>query len=87
MQFWPGPAGPDRIVRQTAEAAAYWHRAHPEPARTEAERAERKRRKAEKKARAKAAARRAEDRLRWGDLVPNDRLREGRPAGESGGSA
>ena len=28
LQFWPGTAGPDRIVRRTSNAAAYWHRAH-----------------------------------------------------------
>jgi hypothetical protein len=76
LQFWPAPAGPDRTVRQTTEIAAYWHRANPEPALTDAERAERKRHKAEKKARGKIEARRAEDRPRWGDRVPSDRLRK-----------
>lgn len=28
LQFWPGAAGPDSILRQTSQAAAYWHRAH-----------------------------------------------------------
>lgn len=76
LQFWPGRAAPDRIVRQTTEIAGYWHQANPKPALTEADRAERKRRKAEKKERREAKARRAEDRLRWGDRVPNDRLRQ-----------
>ena len=58
LQFWPAPAGPGRIVRQTTEIAAYWHRANPEPALTDADRAERKRHKAEKKARRKLEARR-----------------------------
>ncbi|WP_255956069.1 hypothetical protein [Streptomyces odontomachi] len=25
LQFWPAPPGPDRIVRQTSDIAAYWH--------------------------------------------------------------
>ncbi|MFM9371028.1 hypothetical protein [Streptomyces sp. Da 82-17] len=25
LQFWPAPPEPDRIVRQTAEVARYWH--------------------------------------------------------------
>jgi hypothetical protein len=28
LQFWPGPPGPDRILRQTSSCAAYWHQAH-----------------------------------------------------------
>ncbi len=28
LQLWPGPAGPDRIVRQTSSCAAYWHQAN-----------------------------------------------------------
>jgi hypothetical protein len=76
LQFWPGQAQPDRIVRQTTEIAAYWHQANPTAALTEADRAERKRLKAERKAQRKIEARRAEDRLRWGDRVPSDRLRK-----------
>jgi hypothetical protein len=26
LQFWPAPPGPDRVVKQTSEVAAYWHR-------------------------------------------------------------
>lgn len=26
LQFWPGPPGPDRVLKQTSETAAYWHR-------------------------------------------------------------
>jgi hypothetical protein len=26
LQFWPGPPGPDRVVKQTSEVAASWHR-------------------------------------------------------------
>ncbi len=25
LQFWPAPPGPDAVVRQTSEIAAYWH--------------------------------------------------------------
>jgi hypothetical protein len=25
LQLWPGPPGPDRVVKQTSEVAAYWH--------------------------------------------------------------
>jgi hypothetical protein len=28
LQFWPGPPGSDRILRQTSSCAAYWHQAH-----------------------------------------------------------
>jgi hypothetical protein len=27
LQFWPAPIAADRILRQTSQAAAYWHRA------------------------------------------------------------
>lgn len=30
LQFWPAPACPDRIVRQTSEIAEHWHREHRE---------------------------------------------------------
>lgn len=26
LQFWPAPPEPDRVLRQTSEQAAYWHR-------------------------------------------------------------
>ncbi|GGN85138.1 hypothetical protein GCM10010112_65230 [Actinoplanes lobatus] len=41
LQFWPSPAEPDRIIRQTSRCAAYWHQANrqaepsPEQAATE----------------------------------------------------
>ena len=25
LQFWPAPSGPDTVLRQTSEIAAYWH--------------------------------------------------------------
>ncbi|GAA3924790.1 hypothetical protein [Actinoplanes auranticolor] len=46
---------------------------------TGADRAERKRRKAEAKALRRTESRRAEDRLRWGDRLPDDRC--ARPPG------
>jgi hypothetical protein len=49
LQLWPGPPGPDRVMKQTSEIAAYWHRfvgGLPPPP-TPAERAEAERRAAE----------------------------------------
>jgi hypothetical protein len=65
LQFWPGELGPDRILRQSSERAAYWHRAH-RPL-TPDEQAEEDRREAQ--------ARAAQERERWGDRIPNERLR------------
>jgi hypothetical protein len=65
LQFWPGTPGPGRILKQTGERAAYWHRARRTP--TEQEQRDDQRAKAEQ------IAERA--RRRWGDRVPNQRLR------------
>ncbi|MFI7540601.1 hypothetical protein [Actinoplanes sp. NPDC049599] len=65
LQFWPGPPAPDRIVKQTSPQAAYWHRARRPP--TEQEQAAGQRRE--------AAEAEAEARERWGDRIPNERLR------------
>ncbi|MFT7871104.1 MULTISPECIES: hypothetical protein [Amycolatopsis] len=58
LQFWPAPAAPDVVVRETSAIAAYWHgfaRNLPPPP-TEAERAAQREadRRAEEEARAKA---------------------------------
>ncbi|BCJ49840.1 hypothetical protein Asp14428_13150 [Actinoplanes sp. NBRC 14428] len=45
LQFWPGEPAPDRIVRQTGETAAYWHRTHPRRARADRKPATRERRR------------------------------------------
>ncbi|MFD7296630.1 hypothetical protein ACFV9W_25355 [Streptomyces sp. NPDC059897] len=77
IQFWPAPAAPDRIVRQTSEAAEYWHgvarRTPPPPTAEE---------RAEQECRARAAQERAElerhlehERHAWGGRSPSDNLR------------
>lgn len=65
LQFWPGPAAPGRIVKQTGERAAYWHRAR----RTQTEQEQRE----DEQAAADELDRQARE--RWGDRVPNERLR------------
>jgi hypothetical protein len=65
LQFWPGAPAPGRIVKQTGERAAYWHRAR--RTLTEQEQQE------DEQAAADELQRRARE--RWGDRVPNDRLR------------
>jgi hypothetical protein len=65
LQFWPGDPVPGRIVKQTSQRAAYWHRAR----RTLTEQEQRD----DERAKADELARRA--RQRWGERVPNERLR------------
>ncbi|GAA2631426.1 hypothetical protein [Paractinoplanes durhamensis] len=65
LQFWPGAPAPGRIVKQTGERAAYWHRARrtlTEPEQQENE---------------QAAVDELEQRARerWGGRVPSERLR------------
>ncbi len=67
LQFWPGPDEPDRIIRQTTEFAAYWHRARTKRPLTAEEQSHQDRAEAERRERY--------DRNRWDDRVPNDRLR------------
>ncbi|WP_380286521.1 hypothetical protein [Kitasatospora purpeofusca] len=73
LQFWPAPPGPARVLRQTAEAAAYWHdyarRLPPPP--TEQERAQ------ERYAQDAAARQRREEleRWQWGGTAPSEALR------------
>jgi hypothetical protein len=77
LQFWPGPPGPDRVVKQTSATAAYWHgfaRDQPPPP-TPEERAEAERLAVLERERAEAQARlRAEER-EWGGRLPSERLR------------
>lgn len=65
LQFWPGPPTPGRIVKQTGEQAAYWHRARRTLTEQEQQQDE------------QTAADELEQRARerWGDRVPNERLR------------
>jgi hypothetical protein len=65
LQLWPGSAAPGRIVKQTGKTAAYWHRAR-RPLTAEEEAEDRHREEQEDQQRA---------RERWGDRVPNERLR------------
>ncbi|GAB2842285.1 hypothetical protein GCM10027074_05940 [Streptomyces deserti] len=74
LRFWPSPPAPDRVVKETSQAAAYWHefaRKQP-PGPTPEERAE-----------AERQAREAEERTKlqremdaWGGRLPSDRLRD-----------
>ncbi|MEU8818761.1 hypothetical protein [Actinoplanes sp. NPDC048796] len=76
LQFWPA-TGVDRIVRQSSEYAAYWHREGPEPALTRDELAGRV---ADlRRCRAERQAEETEEELAetWEGDVPDDpRLRE-----------
>ncbi|MEV8509648.1 hypothetical protein AB0368_33140 [Actinoplanes sp. NPDC051475] len=65
LQIWPGPPLADRIVRQTSDAAGYWHREHGGQSTVEHD----------DEARQQAAEQELEDRRRFGDRTPNERLR------------
>ncbi|MEV7612023.1 hypothetical protein [Streptomyces sp. NPDC089799] len=77
LQFWPAPPRADRVVRQTSQQAAYWHRharALPPPP-TPEQRAE-----TERLARQAQELAAEEQRLRfelwqWGGRLPSERLR------------
>jgi hypothetical protein len=64
LQFWPGLAAPDRILKQTSKAAAYWHHTRTLTPEQQAEVEQQE-----------AVDRERMDRERWGDRVPNARLR------------
>ena len=65
LQFWPGAPAPGRIVKQTGKRAAYWHRVR--RTLTEQEQLQ------DEQTAADELDRRAHG--RWGDRVPNERLR------------
>ncbi|GGN93532.1 hypothetical protein GCM10010112_81870 [Actinoplanes lobatus] len=65
LQFWPAPQAGGRIVKQHSERAAYWHRAR--RTLTSQEQQEDEQQEAEEQAQ--------QARKRWGDRIPNDRLR------------
>jgi hypothetical protein len=65
LQFWTGAPAPGRIVKQTGERAAYWHRAQ----RTLTEQEQQQ----DEQAAADELERQARE--RWGYRVPNQRLR------------
>jgi len=64
LQFWPAPPAPGRILVQTSDQAAYWHRFRRTLAPEEWNEQER----------AHVAELEARGRERWGDRVPNRRL-------------
>ncbi|MFE1794812.1 hypothetical protein ACFW9L_01455 [Streptomyces sp. NPDC059517] len=77
LQFWPAPPGPDRVVRQTAEIAAYWHdyaRQQPPPP-TPEERAEAERQVREAQEQAERKRLLAAEQRRWGGRLPSEALR------------
>jgi hypothetical protein len=77
LQLWPSPPQRDQVVRQTSNAAAYWHdwaRTLPPP--TPEERAEAERRDRLEADRARERQRLEAERLRWGGRLPSDRLRD-----------
>jgi hypothetical protein len=68
LQFWPAPAGEDRVVKQTSAAAAYWHGfagelAPPRPG------------ESAQAAESADQALLAREALRWGGRLPSERLR------------
>ncbi|WP_244211159.1 hypothetical protein [Amycolatopsis kentuckyensis] len=82
LQFWPAPAAPDVVVRETSAIAAYWHgfaRDLPPPPTDEELAARREaRQRAEEEARAEAEHERL--RREWGGVLP-DSLVLGLPPG------
>jgi hypothetical protein len=80
LQFWPSPPSPDRVVRQTSENAAYWHRYARElpPPSTAEERAEAERSAREAKERAVEERRSHYEQWEWGGRLPSARLRSTR---------
>jgi hypothetical protein len=77
LQLWPGPPGPDRVVRQTSAIAAYWHgfaRDQPPPP-TPEERAEAEHLALLERQRAAEQARLKAEEREWGGRLPGERLR------------
>ncbi|GAB3156758.1 hypothetical protein GCM10027290_55270 [Micromonospora sonneratiae] len=77
LQFWPSPARPDQVVRQTSANAAYWHRharGLPPPPSPE-EKAEAERRAQAEAQRVRQERQRHDEARRWGGRLPTERLR------------
>ncbi|MQY03286.1 hypothetical protein [Actinomadura macrotermitis] len=77
LQFWPAPSAPDQVLKQTSEAAAYWHRVARElpPPPTPEDRAaaaEQARLEEERAQRLRAEEAEVAD---WGGRLPSERLR------------
>jgi hypothetical protein len=78
LQFWPAPPEPDRVLKQTSQVAAYWHRYARElpPPPTPAERAEAERQARLAQERAERERRLAFERWQWGGQPPSQALRD-----------
>lgn len=78
LQFWPSPHEPDRVVRQTSAAAAYWHdyARQQAPPPTPAQRAETERRARLAQAHAEREHRLQRERWEWGGRLPSEALRD-----------
>jgi hypothetical protein len=78
LQFWPAPPEPDRVLKQTSQVAAYWHRYARElpPPPTPAERAEAERRARVAQETAERERRLAFERWQWGGQPPSQALRD-----------
>ncbi|MDG9710856.1 hypothetical protein [Streptomyces sp. DH10] len=78
LQFWPAPPEPDRVLKQTSQAAAYWHRHARElpPPPTPAERAEAERQIRLAQETAERERRLAFERWQWGGQPPSQALRD-----------
>jgi len=77
LQFWPAAPGPDRVLKQTSEIAAYWHefaRTQPPPA-TPEQRADAERHARLAREQADLEARRAREERQWGGRLPSPALR------------
>jgi hypothetical protein len=77
LQFWPAAPAPDRVLKQTAEIAAYWHefaRTQPPPP-TLAQRAEAEHQARVAREQDDAAVRLAREESRWGGQQPSPALR------------
>jgi hypothetical protein len=79
LTFWPAPAASDAVIRQTSEAAAYWHRVAREtpapPPPTAEELAAAEAAKAIDHAARRQHMRDVLEARRWGGQLPSDRLR------------
>ncbi|MER6210952.1 hypothetical protein [Streptomyces sp. NPDC001642] len=77
LQFWPAPPHADRVVRQTSQNAAYWHRYARElpPPPTPEQRAETERLARQAEERAAEERRLNHERWTWGGRLPSEGLR------------
>ncbi|GGR77528.1 hypothetical protein GCM10010269_15990 [Streptomyces humidus] len=80
LQFWPAPPRPDRVIRQTSQIAAYWHRYARElpPQPTPERRAETERLARRAQERAAEERRVHHERWQWGGRLPSQTLRDAR---------